>query len=673
MSSISYLFLHQEMDIAKRDELIKKMQQEGIKVPLQYSHGFEIDAKVEQASKIFKYGFFDLYTSKNIAEADMKKLAPEAQAIAKSWNITYTKDYRKIIEEEPEKEISLGSEDFALPGPFTNFDVYEVQKFLKKYAENHPAPNPKEAIFPELKNAQKIAFKDRTAVERQFKERFKDDRFAHELIQLYYVLEPVYFVLLNNWEVLSDVFEDLLNMMREEECWRLTGKQSVGVVLVDSSMVNGPKYSDQKRELLYRKILEGFTRLSRAHPGNNLSFCVDRQDIRLSIENKPNASGESDNYFIHPAIGDVRYEGNTYSPNRNGLLEYKEDLRSGFSAEHSTVFFMTPFGTSWHGYASIKEYTLISNHPHKGTSFGGWGVTQVDRITMHEICHHYGAADEYTPACSSCDTPSGCDSIPNGNCEACNSQKTRCMMGSGSRSLCGWSKAQLGWSDIFLEITTGNKAFAGTDNWVELDIGDRSFRLDQSNRNDFERHQKDAYAVWESGNMPLSDIKRILIRKGSDNINGGWFLKKVKVWHRGIVICDEYPYKWLQNNERTYTACILDNNYVNKLRVKVYTSDSDGAGTDDDVRISMGGKSWALDNPGNDFERDSYSTFHLDPGSNFLKSSIRDIQIRKETDGIGGAWKLKGIDIQINGEPFYRNTRIHQWLQGNNLTFITQV
>jgi len=80
--------------------------------------------------------------------------------------------------------------------------------------------------------------------------------------------------------------------------------------------------------------------------------------------------------------------------------------------------------------------------------------------------------------CSSCDTLHGCDNIPNGNCGACAHPRQTCVMDANSHRLCGYTRGHIGWADLFVETTTADEQWAGTDDDVWIDIGDREFVLD---------------------------------------------------------------------------------------------------------------------------------------------------------------------------------------------------
>jgi hypothetical protein len=235
--------------------------------------------------------------------------------------------------------------------------------------------------------------------------------------------------------------------------------------------------------------------------------------------------------------------------------------------------------------------------------------------------------------------------------------------------MCNYTRGQVGWADIFVELFTDDDWFSGTDDHVELDIGYRTFTLDTPHHNDRENNNREGYALWAGGNLQRDEIKRILIRKGPDGFAGGWKLKRVRVFHDGEVICDKTPEKWLEDRERWYLACTFDNTLVNKLALRVKTADVLWAGTDDDVTLRLVGRNWKIDSDANDFERNSTRTYHLDPKTGIRVSDLATITIRKSPDGFAGGWKLGGLRLTVNDNHIYNNASINQWLEDNDRVF----
>jgi hypothetical protein len=235
--------------------------------------------------------------------------------------------------------------------------------------------------------------------------------------------------------------------------------------------------------------------------------------------------------------------------------------------------------------------------------------------------------------------------------------------------MCQYTRGQIGWADIFVELWTEDESWAGTNDDVWLDIGEQTFVLDTPDHNDRESGNREGYAIWAGGSLSRSAIKRILIRKSSDGFAGGWKLKRVRVFHDGDIICDQSPHKWLEDNERWWVGCIVadpTSTLVNKLKVKVTTADVAWAGTDDDVTLKLAGRSWNLDNDGNDFERGDTNTFNLDPKTGFHLSDIHSITISKSSDGVAGGWKLKGVELIVNDATIFNSQSINKWLEDDD-------
>ncbi|MGQ0608737.1 MAG: hypothetical protein ACT4OQ_09785, partial [Chloroflexota bacterium] len=80
-----------------------------------------------------------------------------------------------------------------------------------------------------------------------------------------------------------------------------------------------------------------------------------------------------------------------------------------------------------------------------------------------------------------------------------------------------------------------------------------------------------------------------------------------------------------------------------------------------DVKRTLAGRSWDLDNPDrDDFERGRTDTFDLDPGIGLYRSAIASVRIHKSPDGIAGGWRLKGVEVIVNGSTIYTNQSINR-------------
>jgi hypothetical protein len=447
--------------------------------------------------------------------------------------------------------------------------------------------------------------------------------------------------------------------------WRMTGQISVGVVFVESSLPGGPTFSSSERYRIKQEVVDGLSWLAARHPAGDLSWILEYQTVRLDVENRETADNED--YWMYPAISRITYQGSSYPGTYAGLLNYLADMHAANGSTHEMVLFLTAYRGHWPGMA-LAEIVFLS----KQDDWGGWGRKAVDGLVIHETCHIFGAADEYTGGlvtCTGCEGEIGIDNIPNGNCELCARPHQPCIMTDLSRRMCNYTKGQIGWADdIFVELETANVMWAGTDDHVELDIGRRVFTLDTPHHNDRERNNREGYALW-TGGVPDDEMLRVLIRKSHDSVAGGWKMKRVRVWHKGVLYCDQSPNVWLEDDHRTWTGCVSSTQEVpiGSLVVKVTTADHQWAGTDDDVTLKLAGRSWNLDNRWhNDFERGHTDTFNLDPGVGLFRSDIHTVTILKSRDGVAGGWNLGGLKIIADDYVLYDNPSIDTWLEDDS-------
>jgi hypothetical protein len=224
---------------------------------------------------------------------------------------------------------------------------------------------------------------------------------------------------------------------------------------------------------------------SEAPQAAHLTWVCDWQYASINVDN--GADDSTEDYWRNPAMGQVNYHGTTYTQDWDGVANYRGDMRVRNRSSHAIVIFVTPYGTRWHAYASASVGRVtLANHG----NWGGWGIGTIDRIVAHEVCHLFGSADEYTGSgtpCNTCSSLHGCYQIPNGNCGACARPHQACIMDVNDYRICAYTQGQIGWADLFVELTTANDLWAGTDDDVWLDIGDRTFVLDNPNHNDRER------------------------------------------------------------------------------------------------------------------------------------------------------------------------------------------
>ena len=618
----------------------------------------------DRLRELRRSGLFSGVYASAINEESFEKFPPQQRRIAEMWNYRFSDAYREAEKDRSEIGKSWGAEGRTPPDPPSPFDPAAFRGELLRFYDL----DSEDELLAQFDREQYDRI-DPDEFAKRLDIRYDNEQLRHHLELLADRLGPRWY------PVLIDLPEGFIYRFfwpiiilppAEPGCWKMEGEIAVGVVFVESAREGGPVFSASDRVTLQARLVDGRDWLAvQAPTAAHLTWVYDWQYVEIDVAN--DTDPDSEDYWRDPAMGEVTFNGNTYSQNWSGVVAYREDLRTYNYSQHAIAAFVTPFGNTWHAYAGGGRLTLAN----KG-NWGGWGINTVDEITSHEVCHLFGATDEYTGSgtpCSSCGGTHGCYNIPNGNCGACADPRQDCIMDANQRRLCAYTQAHIGWADLFVELTTADVLWAGTDDTVWFDSGERTFVLDNLGFDDRERGHTEGYALNYTG-MTVPDIKRVGIRKSPDGFAGGWKLQRVRVWCQGTLVCDANNInQWLEDEYRWWASTSCGSSaagYVNRLRVRVRTADVWWAGTDDDVTLTMGGRSWNLDNPWhNDFERGNTDTFDLDPGTGLTLAMLSSIRIHKSPDGLAGGWKLGGLEIIVNGSTVFDQS-INQWLEDDH-------
>lgn len=688
----SYLFLLKSPSPDARRDLAGRLRDLGARVVAEYGDiAVEARATEDQAAAAREGAMVAAALRGSMSKENVKRLGSEAKAVIDLWNRRHSQGYRRMRADHPKRGESWASEGKEPPLPHSAIDAAEFIDLVKRTERDHdvrllpdeayrdePGQGPRDDGQgsgpgrvdrpPEVPDEEPLTEEEFRSFERTLARRYDNETLAYHLSRLGVRLGRKYHALLLDLpQWLIDLIWRLLHP--ETGCWEMTGEMSVGLVFVESSQAGGPTFSTAERNDICNEIIDGLNWLASEHPGGQLTWVYDLQFVRINVADGTSSSQED--YWRNPAMGQVSYDGNTYAQTWAAVADYREDMRVRNHSDHAFVIFVTPYGNSWHAYASGGRVTLARRN-----NWGGWGRGTLDTITAHETSHLFGSADEYTGSgtpCSSCTTTHGCDGIRNGNCGACARTREACVMDGNSRRLCSWTRGHIGWTHLFVELETGDLAFAGTDDDVWLETGIHSFVLDNAGVDDRERDNIQGYALWAPW-LRRDQIGLIRIRKSPDGWFGGWRLERVRVWFNGELICDQTPNVWLEDDHLTWTGCVFDRDYVTRLRVKITTADVSYAGTDDDVSVQLAGSSFNLDNAWHDdFERGNTDTFDLTPYPGMRRSAMTSVGIRKSPDGVFGGWKLKGVEVQVNGATIYNNQSINQWLEDDHRTWLSPI
>ena len=668
----AYLFLLRRPSAAARREAASRLRELGAQVVAQYGTvALEALVTAQQAEELAESGLFLARLRGPMSKEHLDRLSEEQRRVVALWNARSAAGFRRLGKDRSLRGRSWGEEERDAPRPYSALDPEDFFELVRRGQDatgERVLPEPPDRAYRQRSRRKALSGEEFVAYEQALAKRYADERLAYELARLAVRLGPSYYSLI------ADLPDWLLDLIRdwffpEAACWRMTGEMSVGLVFVESSRSGGPKFGATERNEICNEIFTGLNWLAGEHPEGNLSWVFDFQFVTIDVADGDDDSEES--YWRNPAMAQVAYDGNTYAGTWAAIAEYREDMRQNNLSAHAFVVFVTPYANDWHAYAGGGRITLARRN-----DWGGWGRGTIDMITAHEASHLFGAADEYTGSgtpCSSCSTTHGCDNIPNGNCGACADPFQSCVMDGNAKRLCGYTRGQIGWSDLFVELRTADEQWAGTDDDVWIDIGDHVFTLDTVDHDDRERSNREGYPIWAPW-LRREDIRRVLIRKSPDGVAGGWKLAQVRVWFRGELVCDASPNRWLEDDRRWWVGCIGDRSLVNALRVKVTTADVGWAGTDDDVTLTLAGRGWNLDNEGHDdFERGHTDTFDLDPQTGFRSSDIHSVRVHKSPDGIAGGWKLKGVEVIVNGSTLYSNQSINRWLEDDDRTWSASI
>ena len=500
----AYLFLLERPSVDGRRAAAERLREIGMRVIAQFGTvAIEAEATEDQAAAAHDLGLFAAQLKGPMAREHLEKLNDEQRQVIGVWNTRFTPAYRKLTKDLTHAGKPWDAEGLAPPLGYSHVDPDDFRELVSDYEKRtgerivgagdaNQTGRRKGGRSPKPMNPEEFV-----EFERRLATTYGDETLGYHLARLGFRLEPAWRDVL--LRLPKGLIEELLDrFFAEAACWEMTGEMSVGIVFVESSQSGGPRFTATERSQVCQEILDGLSWLTSQHPGGDLSWVYDFQFITIDVANGSGDPNEA--YWRDPAMGEVSYDGNTYSAAWSSVAEYREDMRDNNRSAHAFVVFATPYANSWHAYASSGRITLANRN-----NWGGWGRATLDAITAHEASHLFGAADEYTGSgtpCSSCSTIHGCDNIPNGNCGACATPRQACVMDGNSRRLCNYSRGHIGWSTLFVETTTADVLWAGTDDTVWVDIGDRAFELDTADHDDRERNNTEGYADLGAGRPP---------------------------------------------------------------------------------------------------------------------------------------------------------------------------
>ncbi len=142
---------------------------------------------------------------------------------------------------------------------------------------------------------------------------------------------------------------------------------------------------------------------------------------------------------------------------------------------------------------------------------------------------------------------------------------------------------------VEVDVRTGNRRGAGTDEDVFLRLGDRRYPLDKRLYDDFERGDRDTYSVpiddAVRDGLTVGDITRVAVEKSG---KGSWLVGGYQVRVNGRVVADQPAVnRWLQDGRHVIEAADFTASDPHGTKLPVWLRlDEDDFGPDDDGDIN---------------------------------------------------------------------------------------
>lgn len=219
----------------------------------------------------------------------------------------------------------------------------------------------------------------------------------------------------------------------------LIGSVALGLVIVSGS-VPDLSFSHKEKIKTLAEVMQGLQFLVHAEPLARVTFVY---NIHLvTINAVPNNNCGNDTEFCEAIWRDPVLNRLGYPSGAASCTLFAEDLRRNNHTDWSCIGFFIKYPAFHFAYADgVRSCMQYSN--------GDWGPDNINKVFAHEICHIFGAADEYQESNCTC-AVSGYLRIPNNNCVNCaGTQHIDCLMDHNTLSICQWSRKQLGWSNKF--------------------------------------------------------------------------------------------------------------------------------------------------------------------------------------------------------------------------------
>lgn len=214
----------------------------------------------------------------------------------------------------------------------------------------------------------------------------------------------------------------------------------------------GLDLSSDEMATIRSQVMTGTDFLKDAQPLANLTFSYDwRQPVAVTAWPGPDPNPVYDKHEkMEAPWRNAALTAMGFPPSVDGSTAYVEGIRKDMGTDWAMVVYITKYPLFEPGYSAAKEGYSCSERSIIRYDVPSYGPTGLNRVFAHELCHVFGAQDEYGRC--TCDRRSGYFEIDNGNCVNCLNPQVPCLMNATTLNFCDFTRRQLGWTTWAMQL-----------------------------------------------------------------------------------------------------------------------------------------------------------------------------------------------------------------------------
>ena len=235
----------------------------------------------------------------------------------------------------------------------------------------------------------------------------------------------------------------------------MLGDIGVSLLLMESEQTGecvGPNYPEDwttaERNKSYYEVAEGLGNLARlALPYDRVTYWMAETSV-LSTSIEPIQHNHTDSTWVSEAMNDLGFTSGNYVTRMRSLCNARR-AEPQFAFDWWLITFMirdvcdSDRRFSDGAIAFGSYYGPRMTLPYKNGYI--YSENELDDVARHEVCHLFGAADEYYA--TDCYAPWGYLRVPNTNDIDCNHTEPCTMYNCMDSTLCTYTRGQIGWMD----------------------------------------------------------------------------------------------------------------------------------------------------------------------------------------------------------------------------------